>query len=553
MHLEFAALSRRESGIIQHDAVERNDGRHALNAQLSQGAAGTLQSLLAVRAGDNELSQHGVEVTADNVASHEAGIPANTGAGGHGHLLNGAGGGHKGTARILTVNTELEGVTAQNRVLLLNLLAASNAELLTNQVQTGNLLGDRMLHLQSSVHLKEGDGAVGADQELAGAGTLVASLAQNRAGRLVQALILLIAQVGGGRLLNELLVAALQGAVTGGNHHDVAVRIRQALGLNVAGRIQEPLDEALTATERGGSLANSGLVHLNNALAVACHLNAAATATKCGLHRNGQTVLIREGDNLIGGLDRVLGAGHQGSAHLLRDVAGSHLIAQLGNGLGGGANPGQARVNALLRELRVLRKETVAGVHSVSAGAESDFNELVHDQVGLCRGGAAESVGFIGELHVLGVAVGVSVDGDGLQALIAGCTNHADSNFTAVSDQNLADRAGVTAGDCSKFLGGFCLVLSHLKLSFNLLLQGYIGRIGEYNAHHTVLSYRLVFNNVYSRARFETDLYDYAGSNPRCGVLSTTRSPQPRGGAAYRVARGWTGPPPCGTHPQYRE
>ena len=217
--------------------MERNDGRHALNAQLSQGAAGTLQSLLAVRAGNNELSQHGVEVTADNVASHEAGIPANTGAGGHGHLLNGAGGGHKGTARILTVNTELEGVTAQNRVLLLNLLAAGNTELLANQVQTGNLLGDRMLHLQSSVHLKEGDGAVGADQELAGAGTLVASLAQNRAGRLVQALILLIAQVGGGRLLNELLVTALQGAVTGGNHHDVAVCIRQALGLNVAGRI----------------------------------------------------------------------------------------------------------------------------------------------------------------------------------------------------------------------------------------------------------------------------------------------------------------------------
>ena len=506
VHLELAALSRCEGGVIQHDAVERDDGGHTLNAQLSQGTAGTLQSLLTVRAGDNELSQHGVKVTADNVTSNEAGIPANTGAGGHGHLLNRTGSGHEGTTRILAVNTELEGVTAQNRVLLLNLLAAGNTELLTNQIQTGNLLGDRVLHLQTGVHLKEGDGAVGADQELTGAGTLVASLAQNRAGRLVQAFVLLIAQVGGGCLLNELLVTTLQRAVTGGNHHNVAMRIRQALGLNMAGRIQEALDEALTATERRGSLTNSGLVHLNNALAVARHLNAAATATKCGLHRNGQTVLIREGNNLIGGLDRILGAGHQGSAHLLRDVACRHLIAQLGNGLGGGANPGQTRVDALLSELRVLRKETVAGVHSVSAGTNSNLNELVHHQVGLCRGGTAESVGFIGKLYVLGVAVGVSIDGDGLQTLIAGCANHADSNFTAVSDQNLADRAGVAAGNCSKFLGGFCLVLSHLKLSFNLLLQGYIGRIGEYNAHHTVLSYRLVFNNVYFRARFETDL-----------------------------------------------
>ena len=68
-------------------------------------------------------------------------------------------------------------MTAQNRVLLLNLLAAGNTELLTNQVQAGNLLGDRVLHLQSSVDLKEGDGAVGADQELTGACALVAGLA----------------------------------------------------------------------------------------------------------------------------------------------------------------------------------------------------------------------------------------------------------------------------------------------------------------------------------------------------------------------------------------
>ena len=72
VHLELAALSRCEGGVVQHDAVERNDGGHTLNAQLGQGAASTLQSLLAVRAGDNELSQHRVEVTANHVASHKA-------------------------------------------------------------------------------------------------------------------------------------------------------------------------------------------------------------------------------------------------------------------------------------------------------------------------------------------------------------------------------------------------------------------------------------------------------------------------------------------------
>ena len=440
-------------------------------------------------------------------------------------------------------------MTAQNRVLILNLLAAGNAELLTNQIQAGNLFRDGVLHLQSSVHLQEGDGAVGTDQELTGASTLVASLTQNCAGCLVEALVLLITQVGGGCLLDKLLVTALQGAVTGGYHHNVAVRIRQALGLNVAGGVQEAFNEAFATAECCGGFTNSGFVHLDDAFTVTGNLNAAATATECGLHRDGQTVLICESNNLIGRLDRVLSTGHQGSAHLLRDVAGSHLITQLGNGLGGGANPGQTSVNALLRELCVLRKETVAGVYSVSTGAASDFNELVHHQVGLCRGGASESVGCIGKLYMLGVAVGVSVDGDGLQALITGRTNHADSNFAAVSNQNLADRASMAAGDCSKFLGGFCLVLSHLKLSFNLLLQGLA------NITRIILFYLIDWCSIMCiSGRALRQIYMITlDLTPRLGLLSTTRLPQLRGGAAYRVARGWISPPPCGTHPQYRE
>ena len=466
VHLEVFTLGRNERRVLQNHAVERDDGGHTLDAQLGQGAAGTLQGLLAIRAGHNQLGQHGVEVATDDVAGHETGIPSHAGAGGDVQLLDGAGGRHEGAARVLAVDAELEGVAAQHGVLLLNLLAAGDAELLAHQVETRNFLGDGVLHLQAGVDLEEGDGAVGADQELAGTGALVAGLAQNRAGGLVEALGLLFAQVGGGCLLNELLVAALQGAVAGGDHHDVAVRIGQALGLNVTRGIQEALDEALAATERRGCLAHGGLVHLDNALAVAGHLDAAATATEGGLHGNRQTVLVGEGNNLVGGLDRILGTRNQGSAHLLGDVARGHLVAQLGNGLGGGANPGQAGVDALLSELRVFGEEAVAGVHGVGTGTDGHLDELIHHQVGLCRGGTAQGVRLIGQLHVQGVAVGISVDGDGLQALVAGRANHADGDFAAVGDENLADRAGVSAGDRGKFFGGFCLVLSHLKLSF---------------------------------------------------------------------------------------
>jgi hypothetical protein len=37
----------------------------------------------------------------------------------------------------------------------------------THQVDAGDLLGDAVLHLEAGVDLEEGDGAVGADEELA--------------------------------------------------------------------------------------------------------------------------------------------------------------------------------------------------------------------------------------------------------------------------------------------------------------------------------------------------------------------------------------------------
>ena len=61
------------------------------------------------------------------------------------------------------------------------------------------------------------------------------------------------------------------------------------------------------------ALTNSGFVHLDDALTVTSHLDTAATATEGGLHGNRQAVLVGESNNFVGGLDRVLGAGHQGA------------------------------------------------------------------------------------------------------------------------------------------------------------------------------------------------------------------------------------------------
>ena len=66
------------------------------------------------------------------------------------------------------------------RVVVVDDAALGDAELLAHEVDSGDLLGDRVLDLQAGVDLEEGDRAVLGDQELTGAGADVADLLQDR-------------------------------------------------------------------------------------------------------------------------------------------------------------------------------------------------------------------------------------------------------------------------------------------------------------------------------------------------------------------------------------
>src|SRR5690606_28948404 len=103
---------------------------------------------------------------------------------------------------------------------------------------------------------------------------------QDRLGGLVEALVLLVAEEGRGRLLDELLVAALQRAVAGRDDHDVAVLVGEALGLDVAGTVEELLDQALAPTEGRDRLADGRLVEVGDLLEGAGDLEAAPAAAE---------------------------------------------------------------------------------------------------------------------------------------------------------------------------------------------------------------------------------------------------------------------------------
>src|SRR5690606_4961011 len=122
---------------------------------------------------------HRVEGTRHGVALEQARVPADPGAVGDDHPGHRSGGGEEAATGVLPVDAVLDGVTRGLRVIEGEGLAVGDAELLTDEVDAGDLLGHRVLDLEPGVDLEEGDVAGGAYEELAGAGADIARLLED--------------------------------------------------------------------------------------------------------------------------------------------------------------------------------------------------------------------------------------------------------------------------------------------------------------------------------------------------------------------------------------
>ncbi len=130
--------------------------------------------------------------------------------------------------------------------------------------------------------------------------------------------------------------------------------VSQALGLDVARSVEVALDEALAASERCDGLADGGVVQLWDLLDRPGHLEPAATPAERGLDRDRETVLLGEGDHLVGPGHRVGRSGDLGSVDRLGDVPRLDLVAERADGGRRGADPGEPGVDDGLGEVGVL-------------------------------------------------------------------------------------------------------------------------------------------------------------------------------------------------------
>ena len=143
--------------------------------------------------------------------------------------------------------------------------------------------------------------------------------------------------------------------------------VGKALGLDVTGPVEVALHEALAAAERGDGFADGRVEQLRHLLQRPGDLEAPAATTEGSLDRDGQAVLLGEGDDLLDSVDRVGGTGDERGPGALGDVASAHLVAERLDGGRWGTDPGQAGVDDGLGEARVLGEEAIAGVDGIGA------------------------------------------------------------------------------------------------------------------------------------------------------------------------------------------
>ena len=95
-----------------------------------------------------------------------------------------------------------------------------------------------------------------------------------------------------------------------------------------------------------------------------------------------------------------------------------------------------ASIDTGLREIGVLRKETVAGVDAFRVRGARSGNQFVDAQIAVGRRRRTDRMRLVAKPHMQCVRVGLGIDRDGAQAQPLGGAGDATGDFAAIGDQD---------------------------------------------------------------------------------------------------------------------
>ena len=247
-------------------------------------------------------------------------------------------------------------------------LAVGDGQLQRDEVDAVDELGHGMLDLEPGVHLEEVELAVLAEQELDRAGAAVAATERGRHGHVAEPRAQLRVDGDRGRLLDQLLAAALDRALALAEGAHVAVRVGHDLHLDMPRGRDVALEEDRRVAEGGGRLRARDAHRILQLVNLLDDADAAPAAAGGCLDQQREADPLGLGARVFEVLRvDLFGAGDDGHAGGLHQPPRLHLVAHCAHCRGGRADEGDAGRLAGFGERGVLREEAVAGVHRVGA------------------------------------------------------------------------------------------------------------------------------------------------------------------------------------------
>ena len=331
-----------------------------------EGRAHVGDRLVAILPAGDELGNHGIVVDGDLPAFVDAGIDA--------HALAVRGrrdvadepphGGQELAVRVLRVDAALDRPAVLLDVLLAQRqpLAGGDADHRLDEVDAGRELRHRVLDLEPRVHLEEIEIALAIDDELDGARGAIADRARDRERLLAHGAAGLGIEEGARRLLDDLLVPALDRAFALAEMDEVAVGVAQDLDLDMARLLDVFLEEDPVVAEGGARLVLRRAQALADLGVARRDAHALPAPAGRGLDHHRIADAARELDRRLGIDDGLVVTRHRldpgGKGQALR----FDLVAHRGDRGLGRADELDLRQLERLREGRVLREKAVAGV-----------------------------------------------------------------------------------------------------------------------------------------------------------------------------------------------
>ena len=256
--------------------MEGDRGRDAVDVELVQGPEHATARRFAILAPRDQLGEQRVVVAHDPAALGETRVEADERSPRRLESGDQAGPGKEVPRRVLRVDPALDRV-ATGRGRRIDPLAHRHHELQLHQIQAGDHLADRVLDLEARVHLDEIEARL-VHQELHGPGVGVPGRLGDGRGRFPDPGPQRFVDDRRGTLLDQLLIPALEGAVTFAQERHVTAGVGQDLGFPVMGAGDVPLEVDLRPAEVGGRLARRALHRLGQRLGLVDQVHALAAA-----------------------------------------------------------------------------------------------------------------------------------------------------------------------------------------------------------------------------------------------------------------------------------